>query len=433
MVEEEKEVRKIPIDNLSFRQILELDACTRCGECVSWCPVHDQDPNRGLTPEGKIRSLKKIITSQHGLRSRLLQNNSINPFLRRVLSSVLRYREVEKEEIDTFVQNLYECSTCGQCHIVCPANIDTVNLWEKIRQSVVTADYGPLETQKALVQSVKAYDNPWQQPRVGRTKWAKWAKNEKLIDDVPKEIKKNKAKILLFVGCTASFDVNVKKVAVDTINILERLGVEYGYLGKDEKCCGSVLRRMGDPEFERIAAENIKIFNDLGIETLITSCAGCFNAIKHDYGQIQKLNFEVLSMSQYLCRLKEQNKLPLVTPIERIVTYHDPCHMGRANQVYDEPRKIIQAIPGIEFIEMERNHQYSRCCGAGGGLKSGFPAIQNKMAQARVKEAEETGATDLVSTCPFCYQGLQVGIKELDSALVMRDITELVAMALDKK
>ena len=176
-----------------------------------------------------------------------------------------------------------------------------------------------------------------------------------------------------------------------------------------------------------------KVFNQLGINTLITSCAGCFNTIRHDYPQVEKLNFEVLSISQFLCRLWEERRLPLMVPVEKKVTYHDPCHLGRANQVDDEPREIIKAIPGLELVEMERNYQYSRCCGAGGGVKAGFPEIQNKMAQARIKEAEKTGASELVSACPFCYQGLQVGIKELNSPLVMRDITELVAMCLERK
>ena len=116
--------------------------------------------------------------------------------------------------------------------------------------------------------------------------------------------------------------------------------------------------------------------------------------------------------------------------MEKKVTYHDPCHLGRASGVYDDPRFIMEAIPGLELIEMPRNREYSRCCGAGGGLKSGYPDIQNKMAQRRVKEAEETGAEELVSACPFCYQGLQVGITATNSPLVMRDISFLVEASL---
>lgn len=429
----EESARVIPISNLDMTQLMQLDACTRCGECLNWCPVYDQDKREEIIPRKKIFEFLSIIKSQHSFIAKLLASGKLGPGVQKFFKSLFGVRDVTPKDIEAFVQSLYECSTCGQCHIVCPANIDTVNLWEKIRESIVTAQYGPLEMQKALIQSVKAYDNPWQQPRVGRSKWAKWAEKEKLIAKQPAEIKKNKAKILLFIGCTASFDVNVNKIAINTANILDKLGIEYGFLGKDEKCCGSVLKRMGDAEFERIATDNIKMFNKLGIEMLITSCAGCFNTIRHDYGQLQKLNFEVLSISQFLVRLLEAKKLPLVTPVEKIVTYHDPCHLGRANHVYDEPRAILKAIPGLELLEMERNFQYSRCCGAGGGVKAGFPAVQNKMAQARIREAEGTGASELVSACPFCYQGLQVGVKELNSPLTMRDITELVTMALGEK
>jgi heterodisulfide reductase subunit D len=138
----------------------------------------------------------------------------------------------------------------------------------------------------------------------------------------------------------------------------------------------------------------------------------------------------VLHTVEFLRRLHEEGKLKFKTPVEKRVTYHDPCHLGRASGVYDDPRYIMEAIPGLELIEMPRNREYSRCCGAGGGLKSGYPDIQNKMAQRRIREAEETGAQELVSACPFCYQGLQVGITATNSPLVMRDISFLVEASL---
>jgi heterodisulfide reductase subunit D len=125
--------------------------------------------------------------------------------------------------------------------------------------------------------------------------------------------------------------------------------------------------------------------------------------------------------------------LKLTKPVNLKVTYHDPCHLGRHSGVYEAPRKLLKMIPGLELIEMERHGENARCCGAGGGLKSGYPDIQNKISQTRIREAEATGATELVSACPFCYQGLQVGIQALDSKLTMRDITELVLMAIEVK
>jgi len=413
---EESGVSKINLDNLSARQLMELDACTRCGECSLWCPAYEQDKKEGITPRGRAKFFKDIIKAQHGLWAKLFGRP-----------------KVTREKIDEFVSELYECSTCRQCYEVCPVRIDTVELWESIRKSIVDAGYGPLEQQKHLIQSIKSYDNPWGQPRSSRTRWAKVAKRQKKIAQEPKDITRDKAEVLYFVGCTGSYDVNVEQVAINTIKILDAAGVNYGTLGIKEKCCGSVLLRMGDREYERIANENIKQFNELGFKTMITSCAGCFKTIKRDYAKIGELNFEVKHTVEFIIDLIQSGKLKLKNEVNLKVTYHDPCHLGRHSSVYDAPRKLLKLIPGIELIEMERTRENARCCGAGGGLKSGYPDIQNQISQTRIKEAEATGATELVSACPFCYQGLQVGIQALDSKLTMRDITELVCMAIEDK
>ena len=336
-------------------------------------------------------------------------------------------QEIGKAQVDDFVQNLYECSTCGQCEVVCPAHIETVSLWEELRRAIVQAGYGPLEVQKGLVKSVKAFDNPWQQPRAGRTKWARRAKKDGLIQALPRQIRKTKAKVLLFFGCTAAYDVNVKQVAINTINILEALDIDYGILGSEEKCCASVLLRMGDPEHERVFKENIDLFNELGIETVISSCSGCYKTISQDYPRVAPINFEVMHTIEYLERLLEQGKLKFPHPVKRTVTYHDPCHLGRATGGFNAPRRIMESIPGLTLVEMPRNREYSRCCGAGGGLKAGFPEIQNKMAQRRIQEAMDTKAEQLISCCPFCFQGLNIGIMGLQSQIVMKDISSLVA------
>ena len=206
--------------------------------------------------------------------------------------------------------------------------------------------------------------------------------------------------------------------------------MDYGILGSEEKCCASVLLRMGDPEHKRVFQENIDLFNSLGIDTLISSCSGCFKTILQDYPRVAPLRFEVLHTVEYLARLLKQGKLAFPHPVNRTVTYHDPCHLGRATGGFEAPRTILKAIPGLRLVEMPRNRDYSRCCGAGGGLKAGFPEIQNKMAQRRIREAEDTGAEQLVSCCPFCFQGLNIGITGLASPMVMRDLSSLVAESL---
>ncbi len=425
-----EEVRQIPLGSLDMKQLIELDACTRCGECLTWCPVYDQDANESIVPRRKVIDFLRIARTQHGLLGSIVRSEKISAPLRGLLARVLGYKKVGQAEIDDFVKNLYECSTCGQCEVVCPAHIETVTLWEELRRVIVEADYGPLEPQKALVKSVKAFDNPWQQPRAGRTKWARKAKKDGLIRELPRDIRKTKAKVLLFFGCTASYDSNVKQVAINTINILEALDIDYGILGAEERCCASVLLRMGDPEHRRVFKQNIDQFNSLGIETLISSCSGCFKTIMQDYPKIAPLNFEVLHTIEFLARLLKRGELKFPHPVDRTVTYHDPCHLGRAAGGFEAPRLIMEAIPGLKLVEMPRNREYSRCCGAGGGLKAGYPDIQNKMAQRRVREAVETGAEELVSCCPFCFQGLNVGVTALESPLVMKDISGLVAESL---
>lgn len=415
--------KRIRIENLSPRQLLELDTCTRCSECVQWCPVYAQDEKYDLTPRAKAKAFRKILRAQDGILSMLVPPDSW-------LGRKLNLRGRQQKRIERFIQGLYECSTCGQCHYVCPSYIDTVELWEGIRKSIVSAGYGPLENHLALTSSVKAYDNPWLQPRSVRDKWAKRAKKQKQINEVPKNLAKEKAEVLYFVGCTASFDVNIKEVAVNTVKVLNACGVDFGMLGVKEKCCGSVLLRVGDPEYERLARENIETFNNLGIKTLVTSCAGCYKTISQDYPKVGEMNFEILHMVQFIDRLIQEGKVQFKHKVPMKVTYHDPCHLGRASGIYEAPRRILQSVPGVEFVEIERHHENSRCCGAGGGLKAGFPEVQQKMSQARVRDAVATGATDFVTACPFCYQGLLVGITAEQAPIRMRDITEILTRAL---
>jgi heterodisulfide reductase subunit D len=405
---------KISVGHLDKLRLIELDACTNCGECVTWCPVYLQDGREAITPRKKIADFREMVKAQYSPNAVFFDCNPVDP-----------------DAIKDFAKNLYECSTCGQCHFVCPSRIDTVEVWEGIRRCVVDLGFGPLESQAVLVKNTKAYDNPWGQPRSSRAHWARAGKKEKTLIAPPKEIKPG-AEILYFVGCTASFDANLREIAIHTTNILNTLGLNWGFLANQEKCCGSVLLRMGDKEFERIASENIKMFNELGIKTLVTSCAGCFKTIKQDYPKIGELNFEVIPFATLLVRLIDEGVIKFSKKLDLKVTYHDPCHMGRASGEYAPPRRVLEALSkaGVEFIEMERNRENSRCCGAGGGLKAGYPDIQQKMTKERVRDAEHTGATDLISTCPFCYQGLQKEIITMGSSVRMRDLVELVALAM---
>ncbi len=178
MSEEKIKKGKIDFSNLSRLQLMEVDACTRCGECVKWCPVYVFDKNENITPRGKLRKLKIIINAQNSLLLKILRPDSF-------IGGLLCPEPVSDEYIRKFAENLYECSTCRQCHFVCPSNIDTVELYEAIRRSIINAGFGPLDTQLGLITSTKSYDNPWQQPRSHRAKWTRTAKMAGRIDEIP--------------------------------------------------------------------------------------------------------------------------------------------------------------------------------------------------------------------------------------------------------
>ena len=399
---------------LTWRQAMELDACARCGECQLWCPVFEKDQREGVLPRSKARVFKRLM-GQDGNR----------------LQRMLAGKALGKAEVEQAILDLYECSVCGQCQQACPISIDTAALWEALRAVAVKSGLGPLPPHLALAQSIEDNENPWQQPRSSRDRWATRAAKGKSAEIAPVPvIGPEGAEVLLFVGCTAALDMNLKQVAVSTAKVLQAADVDFAFLGRDEPCCGSVMLRVGLRErFAERAARNIEYLNGLGIQSLVTSCSGCFKTIGQDYPEIAPLNFEVVHVSEYLVRLLEQDRLVLENEVPRIVTYHDPCHLGRHSGVYDAPREVLSRIPGLEVREMERSREDSRCCGAGGGLKAGFPQVQAAISETRIEEAESTGADTIVSACPFCYQGLRLGIAARGSSLRMTDLTELVAAA----
>ncbi len=318
---------------------------------------------------------------------------------------------------------LYKCSCCGNCKVQCENDIPTVDIYEAMRAKLVEAGLGSLPAHKPLVTSIKNYDNPWQQPRSGRARWAKGL-------DIP-ELKKASSDVLYYVGCTASYDPNLKVLAENTAKIFNKAGVKFGILGKNERCCASTLLRMGEREIGLdIAKDNIRTFNDTGVTTIVTSCSGCFKTISQDYPEISELNPEVLHTVQFLERLIKEGRLELKNPVNMKVTYHDPCHLGKHNEVVEAPRTVLKAVPGLELVEMKRHGVDSWCCGAGGGVRTAFLDWATESAAERVREAESTGVNTIVSACPFCYQNIDTAIKSIGSKMKMVDIVEVVEKAL---
>ena len=357
-------------------------SCIQCGTCTASCPV----------------AFKSELSPREILRMVLIGESG----------------EILRPEV------LYYCSACYSCAVRCPMGIRLTELVNLLRDIMVERGEGPLPPQTEMVKSVDNYDNPWLLPRAQRDRWAR------KLDTRPKVLPRKKAKMLYYPGCTAAYLPNMQRVALATAEVLERAGVDFGIMGREEVCCGSTAMRVGVREtFVAQVEKNTARINALGVDSVVTACAGCFGIMKHEYPRVAELQPEVLHISEVIARLVEEGELEPGPITPRVVTYHDPCHLARHGGVVSEPRKVIEAIPGLELVEMARTGLNSRCCGGGGGLRTGHAGMAVGIASLRQREAEETGAELLVTCCPFCEQNLS-DAGEQDGGLPVIDLVELV-------
>jgi heterodisulfide reductase subunit D len=363
-----------------------LLGCLQCGTCTGSCP---NKFSWGLTPRQIVRLIHM------GMKEKILTP-----------------------------EVLYYCSQCYSCIERCPMKVKPTEIMMLVRKVAFDMKLPLMAPHAAMIKSLEDYDNPYAQPRNRRDRWAKKLNLKNAL--------KERVKVLYYPGCTAAYNQRFNKVAVATATILSKAGVDVGILGNEEKCCGSTTLRVGNRSlYEKLALRNIDTFNNLGIEALITACAGCYGIIKKEYPKVRPLHFEVFHISEYMERLIEEGRFDLHS-VNLEVTYHDPCHLGRHGGVYDPPRKVLTSIPGIRLIEMNRIRNNSRCCGAGGGVKSAHSALALSVAQERLEEVKSAGIKNLVSCCPFCETNLGDAVDEA-SGIAIYDLTEVVAKALSNE
>ena len=322
------------------------------------------------------------------------------------------------------VEEIYKCLLCGSCREMCgkkdPATgewiLDQVAIFKAMRADIVDLGLAPVAP-TAVVPIVEKNHESDQARRINRLKWAEGMA-------IPA-----KAKTIFFVGCTSSF--LSREIAISTTKILKGADFDFGILG-NEWCCGSRYLEAGYYKVaEKMARHNIDALKKAGAKTVVTQCAECYKAFKMEYPEIMgDLPFEVLHITQLLDILIKKGKIRLtLTDLkEERVTYHDPCALGRYSGVFDEPRQVINMIPGIEFVEMYPKKQYSWCCG--GNIKTTYPELATKIAFDRIKHAQEIDAKLMVTTCPRCKINIQDSVKNTNSNLKICDMTELVAKSM---
>jgi Fe-S oxidoreductase len=346
---------------------------------------------------------------------------------------------------------VYKCTECGGCAIACKFlnTLEPLEIIVKLREKLVSLGYGPMPKQQQYIESIKKNNNPYNEP------------HEKRLDWLPNDIKIDpNAKTLYFVGCTSSY--RRKEIAIATARVMNAANYPFKILSENEYCCGSPILRTGDKKsFIAQLNKNLDTIKKEGIETVVFSCAGCYDTFKVDYPLERDYNFKILHTTELFNELIDNGQLNLEHEIPYKVTYHDPCHLGRNSEpyekwdgdtlqmmplvsinmpekpkrcgqygIYNSPRNLLNKIPGLNFVEMERIKEYSYCCGAGGGVKSAFPEFALRTAKTRIEEAESTGAEIIISACPFCSTNLNDGIIETGSNLKFYDISELLLLAL---
>jgi Fe-S oxidoreductase len=304
-----------------------------------------------------------------------------------------------------------------------------IEIFEKARELfLVEKMLGPMPEQRNVLKNMYVRGNPWGNPSHERTKWAEGL-------DIPFVSKEKRVDVLYFVGCTSSYDPQAQKIAKNLTKTLKKAGVNFGIL-ENEINDGSEARRMGETGlFQYLSEENMKMFEEAGIHHIITGDPHAFYSFTQEYPQKEN-GPKVQHTTQFLNDLMDEAKLKLATKVEKKVTYHDPCYLGRHSEVFEEPRKLIQRIPGVTFVEMIKSKQDSDCCGMGGGRMwmeppGGLVSSQD-IANRRVQQALDTGAEILLTACPFCNITLGDSVKSLEkeNTIKVMDITELVSMAL---
>jgi Fe-S oxidoreductase len=384
-------------------------SCLQCGYCESTCPVYDQIGWESVAPRGKIYYLKQL--RNRGILDRLLfRNKTFDP---------------------DFIKRLYQCSGCGACEQVCHTGLKLQDLWMELKESLVRNNIPLPNGLPNLPSKIQRLHSPYEESAkvIGKT-----GRNKNIIKrfGLPK-----KADYVLFLGCTPSTFLN--GLTESSIKILKSADVNFTLI-EDEWCCSSVLGVTGygnSKEFETHAEHNLEKIEEIGAKTVISSCPWCYKSFTEMYPKyVKEPEFQILHFTEFLMDLFDRDKLSLTKSFEKPVTYHDPCRLGRLSGIFEPPRKILENIPGISMEELSDNKLNCNCCGNYCGISNIDQELSLKMSIRKVREALDTSADVLVSSCPNCRLGLGNALQEWDKrhstthkemGLEIMDLTELVA------
>lgn len=429
------------IEDFTQTQLIDLYACVECGRCTNMCPA--SGTGKMLSPMDLITKMRDHLTEKGAsvtsrtpwMPSFAFSQTTANQIAFQA-SEVAATAEgatavYEKSLIGDVIteQELWACTTCRNCEDQCPVMNEHVDkIIDMRRYLVMTEGSMPAEAQRAL-NNIERQGNPWGINRKDRTKWIEGLNGEY---EVPTVKQVEEFEYLFWVGSMGSFDLRSQKISQAFVKLMHEAGVKFAILGNEEKNSGDTARRIGNEFlFQQLAQENIALFEAYEVKKIVTCDPHAFNTFKNEYPEFG-LNAEVYHHSELLAEWVKDGKLKPTKEVKERITYHDSCYLGRYNEIYDKPRVILEAIPGVEVVEMKRSGCDSMCCGAGGGLMWMEEHEGSRVNVTRTEQALEVSPTEIASACPYCLTMMNDGIKtkEQEDHVKTRDVAEILADAI---
>ncbi|EGL18690.1 MULTISPECIES: (Fe-S)-binding protein [unclassified Paenibacillus] len=446
------------IEDLTQKQMLDLYACVECGRCTNVCPA--SGTGKMLSPMHMIVKLRDHLTEKGAAvtskspwvpalafsGSSVHEMNAdghelgawngsgitdIGPTMNAQKHSwVTTGKKPQEMELVGDVmteEEIWSCTTCRNCEDQCPVANEHVDKIVDLRRHLVLMQGSmPHDGQRAM-QNIERQGNPWGISRNDRAKWVQEIDPEGELS-VPTVKENPEFDILFFVGSMGSYDNRSRKITRSLVRLMNEANVNFAILGNEEKNSGDTPRRLGNEFlFQQLCEENSKIFRKYGVRKIVTACPHTYNTLKNEYPEFG-LEAEVLHHTELLDELVRTGKLTPRHEVNERITYHDSCYLGRYNNVYDQPRNVLKAIPGVELVEMTRSRENGMCCGAGGGMMWMEETAGKRVNLARTEQALEVNPTVISSACPYCLTMMEDGtkMKEAEETVKTRDIAEIL-------